>query len=132
MTARTASSKVGDRPHAWMLAVMTAMAILAGCGFTDTEHKYLDALHHPCQHPEFFSNVNDKRTAYCDFVWSGNDKAQVAEGHEICDVEKKAPPGEVYDAPADLVKSRHPDYRAEQINTELIAAEQTLCRERAP
>jgi hypothetical protein len=36
-------------------AVSTAL-ILAGCGFSDTEQKYLNAMQNPCQHSEIFSN----------------------------------------------------------------------------
>jgi len=124
MTARTASPKVVDRRHVWMLAFVTAMVILTGCGFSDTEQKYLNVMHSPCQYPDI---VQD--TTVCDFVWDSDEKAQVSEGHEICDIEKRAPPEEIYDAPSNFLKSRHPYYRVEQINTELIAAEHTLCKE---
>jgi hypothetical protein len=96
--------------------------------FTNTEQTYLSAMHNPCQHPEVFTNVRQGDTSYCDFVWSGDDKTQVSEGHEICATEKGFPPGAIYDQPYNYLQSRHPDYSRIQINTQLIAAEQTLCR----
>jgi hypothetical protein len=78
-----------------MLAVVTAMVILAGCGFSDTEQKYLNVMHNPCQYPDIVQDAT-----VCDFVWDGNEKAQVSEGHEICDIEKRVPPEEIYEAPS--------------------------------
>jgi hypothetical protein len=123
MTARNASPKVRDRRHAWTLAVVTAMVILAGCSFSDTEQKYLNAMHNPCQHSEIFSNAQ-----YCSFMWGGDEKAQVSEGYEICDIENKVSPDAIYTAPYNYLQSHHPDYSREQINTQLIAAENTLCK----
>jgi len=85
-------------------------------------------MHHPCRHPEIFSDARGENS-YCEFVREGDEKAQVSEGHEICDIEKRVPPQEIYSAPSNFPKSRHPYYRVEQINTELIAAEHTLCKE---
>jgi hypothetical protein len=105
------------------IAVASAALILAGCGFSDTEQKYLNAMHNPCQHAEIFSNAQ-----YCSFVWGGDEEAQVSEGHEICDIEKRVPPLAIYTAPSNYLQSHHPNYSRFQINTQLIAAENTLCK----
>jgi hypothetical protein len=103
-----------------------AISFSAGLGFSQTEQKYLDATHNPCQHPEIFSNVREGQLTYCDFVWSGGDKTQVSEGHEICAIEKSHPT-QAYEMPYAYLQSRHPDYSRTQINTQMIAAERTLC-----
>jgi hypothetical protein len=109
------------------VAAVLAALILAGCGSSDTEQKYLSAMHNPCQHAEIFSNVGDGQGAYCSFSWDGDEQAAVSEGHEICDVEKKVP-ADAYTASANYLQSRHPLYSRVQINTQLIAAENTLCK----
>lgn len=105
---------------------MTEPGCSAVHGFSQAESKYLDAVHNPCQHPEIFSNLRDGHGAYCDFPWSGSDQAQISEGHEICTIEKRNPET-IYEAPYTYLQSRHPDYSRIQINTQMIAAEQTLC-----
>jgi hypothetical protein len=76
---------------------------------------------------EIFSNVGDGQGAYCGFSWDGDEQATVSEGQEICDVEKKVP-ADAYTASANYLQSRHPLYSRVQINTQLIAAENTLCK----
>jgi hypothetical protein len=116
-----------DKMLAALIAAVLAALILAGCGSSDMEQKYLSAMHNPCQHPEIFSNIGDGQGAYCSFSWDGDEQAAVSEGHEICDVEKKVP-ADAYTASANYLQSRHPLYSRVQINTQLIAAENTLCK----
>jgi hypothetical protein len=104
--------------------VLLAVGLSTGCSSTDpVEQKYLDAMHNPCQHPEVF----DHPTTYCRFDWEGSGSAQVSEGRKVCAIEKDHPDA-IYDAPFNYLHSRHPDYSRIQINTQLIAAEKTLCR----
>jgi hypothetical protein len=102
-------------------ALVVAVGFGSGCASADSEQKYLDAMHNPCQHPEVFDHPT-----YCSFSWEGNQNAQVSEGREICATEKDHPDA-IYDAPFNYLQSRHPDYSRIQINTQLIAAERTLC-----
>jgi hypothetical protein len=103
--------------------VLLALGLNTGRSSTDpVEQKYLDAMHNPCQHPEVFDHPT-----YCSFSWEGNQNAQVSEGREICATEKDHPDA-IYDAPFNYLHSRHPNYSRFQINTQLIAAEKTLCR----
>lgn len=105
------------------IASLLAIGLGSGCSSADSaEQKYLDAMHNPCQHPEVFDHPT-----YCSFSWEGNQDAQVSEGREICATEKNHPDA-IYDAPYNYLQSRHPEYSAIQINTQLIAAERTLCR----
>jgi len=111
-----------------MLALVIPMSSCAAIGgFSQVEDTYLDAMHNPCQHPEIFDNVRDGDRTYCEFIWSGDKKTQVAEGHEICAIEKSHPT-DAYEMPYAYLQSRHPDYSRIQINTQMIAAERTLCR----
>lgn len=90
---------------------------------TDAEDLYLDAMHNPCQHPEIFSGSAD----YCSFVWQGDESAQIAEGHEICDIQASVPVDARLQASYDYLRPRHRYYTNIQINTQLIAAEHALC-----
>lgn len=103
-------------------ALLLVIVFSSACASADSaEQKYLDAVHNPCKHPEVFDHPT-----YCNFSWEGDQNAQVSEGREICAIEKGHPDA-IYDAPFNYLQSRHPDYSHIQINTELIAAERTLC-----
>jgi hypothetical protein len=77
--------------------------------------------------PRDFNNVGDGQGAYCSFSWDADEQAAVSEGHAICDVEIKVP-ADAYTAAANYLQSRHLPYSRVQINTQLIAAENTLCK----
>lgn len=87
------------------------------------EKKYLAAVKRPCQHPEIIDTSGD----YCSFVWQGDDDDLVSEGHEICSIQASVPVEARYAASADYLQRRHPYYTRIQINTQMIAAENTLC-----
>lgn len=110
------------------VVVMALLAIgVSSCSATtQAEQNYLDGMHNPCKHPEMYSNVREGQYSTCGFIWAGDDKTQVAEGHEICNIEKTNPSGR-YEAPYAYLQSRHPNYSQIQINTQMIAAEHTLC-----
>lgn len=115
----------------WPVVVAVTVAITTSAcsavqGLSAAESKYLDAVHNPCQHPEIYSNVRDGQGSYCKFNWSGDDEAQVSEGHEVCAIEKRNPAA-IYEAPYSYLQSQHPGYSRIQINTQMIAAEHTLC-----
>lgn len=109
-----------------VMALLT-MGMSSCSGNTQAEQSYLDGMHNPCKHPEMYSNVREGQYSSCGFTWADDDKTQVAEGHEICNIEKTNPPSARYEAPYAYLQTRHPNYSQIQINTQMIAAEHTLC-----
>lgn len=108
---------------AGLLVIVVASTIWALIRHSSAEKSYLAAVKNPCQHPEIIDTSGDN----CSFVWQGDDDDLVSEGHEICSIQQSVPATARYAASADYLQRRHPYYSTIQINTQMIAAEQTLC-----
>jgi hypothetical protein len=116
------------------LVAIGVWVVSRAVSLTPAEKHYLAAIHDPCAHSEIYdepANYQECRSQDGDayWVWNGSDRDQVKEGHQICSIEASVPIYDRYQAAKQMMVSRHPYYTVPyQINTEIIAAEQILCK----